>query len=152
MKKITNLMKHHFHEVIKLKTTPHSIALGFAIGTFISVLPTPGFNILIGLLLVLIFERISKLSLFGAILFWNPIVSIPIYWLNHKVGDLLFASAPVIKYNIVFVDFIYNFSRRYLIGSLINGIIISLLCYFLVWFIASKFKKKKKFKKNNKKY
>jgi uncharacterized protein len=144
IKRYVEKIKHHFREVIKLKTTPQTIALGFAIGTFISVLPTPGFNILLGLLIVLIFERVSKLSLFGAILFWNPITSIPIYWLNHKVGDLLFGSAPVVKYNIIFVDFVYNFSRRYLLGSVINGIIISALCYLIVWFIASKYYKSKK--------
>ena len=41
---IKDRIKHHFAEVIRLKTSGHAIALGFAVGSFISILPTPGFS------------------------------------------------------------------------------------------------------------
>lgn len=96
--KLKNKLKHHFHEVIKIKTTPHEIALGFSVGTFIGILPTPGFGILLAVLIFLIYEKISKLSLIGALAFWNPIVMMPIYFLSYKIGDWFFGSQPIIKY------------------------------------------------------
>ena len=50
-------IREHFSEVIKIKRSPHSIALGFAVGTFLAILPTPGFSILLGLLIVLIYQK-----------------------------------------------------------------------------------------------
>ena len=68
VKKFKEKLKHHFQEVLKTKTSPHSIALGFAIGTLIDILPTLGFGFFLGLLVGLIFEKVNKYSLFGAII------------------------------------------------------------------------------------
>jgi hypothetical protein len=40
MKKYIKRIRKHFREVLKTKTGENSIALGFAIGTFIAILPT----------------------------------------------------------------------------------------------------------------
>lgn len=50
IKKWTTKIKEHFQEIIRTKPSPHAIALGFTIGTFISILPTPGLNFALGLL------------------------------------------------------------------------------------------------------
>ena len=43
MKYLKTRIKHHFGAVLKTKHSPHAIASGFAIGTLIAILPTPGF-------------------------------------------------------------------------------------------------------------
>ncbi|MFH1439515.1 MAG: DUF2062 domain-containing protein [Candidatus Woesearchaeota archaeon] len=140
-------LMHHFHEVIKLKKSPHSIALGFAVGTFISILPTPGLNILLGLLVVLIYEKINKISLFGSIIFWNPLFTIPLDGLSYKIGSLIFGSAPVVRYNIVILDNIYNFTRRFLVGEIITAVFLSVFSYLLVFLIAYYIQNRRKLKK-----
>lgn len=148
--KLKEKIKKHFHEVIRTKKSEHSVALGFAIGTFISILPTPGFNILLGLLVVLIFKKVNKFSLFISMAVWNTLTLIPIYWLSYKIGNLLFGSVPVVKYNIVILDQIYNFTRRYLVGNLILALIISPLCYFIVKGLIRLYRKKKNRERNKK--
>ncbi|MFH1592426.1 MAG: DUF2062 domain-containing protein [Candidatus Woesearchaeota archaeon] len=130
--KYKNKIKKHFQAVIRTKKSPHSIALGFAIGTLIGILPTPGFNILLGVLVVLIFRKVSKFSLFGALAFWNPIVLIPLYFWSYKIGGLIFGSAPVVEYELTILEQIYHFSRRFLVGSIILAPCFSILSYFLM--------------------
>lgn len=128
--------KKHLRAVMSLKTSPHSIALGFSVGTFISIVPTPGMNILIGTLLVLVFKKLNKFSLLGSMAIWNPITMIPIYYLSVKIGSLIFGSAPVVKYHIEFLNQAYDYSRRFLAGNIIIALTVSFACYYLVRYIV----------------
>ena len=136
-------VKEHLRNVIETKHSPHSIALGFSIGTFIGILPTHGFSLIIAFLIVLIYEKINKYSLFGAIIFWNPIVQAPVYFMSFLIGNVLFGTSPVIKYNIQILNIAYHFTRRYLIGNIILAVTLSILSYFIVKRITIKFQDKK---------
>ena len=57
-------LRRHFIEVLRAKTSGHSVAFGFALGSFIAISPTPGFSILLGIAMVAIFKKLNKLSLF----------------------------------------------------------------------------------------
>ena len=140
--RLKNKLKEHFLEVIRTKTSPHNIALGFAIGSFISILPTPGFNLLLGFFVLLIFEKVNKFSLFAGILFWNPLTSIPIYYYSYKLGDLLFGQSTLIVYNLSIFKHVYIFARRFLVGNLIIALTISLISYFVLRGIFTLYYKK----------
>jgi uncharacterized protein len=131
-KKLKDKLKEHFLEVIKTKTSPHTIGLGFAIGTFISILPTPGFNIILGLLILLIFKKVNKFSLFAAIFFWNPLTSIPIYYFSYQIGDSLFGSSSIMVYELTLLGKIYLYARRFLVGNIILALITSTTSYFIL--------------------
>lgn len=144
LKKLRDKLKAYLLDVLRIKTSPHSIALGFSIGTFIGILPTPGFGVLIGLLVILIDRRISKLALFGALAFWNPLTLTPLYFLSYRIGDALFGTSHVTRYRIVLLNQVYNFTRRYLVGNLILAILFSISTYFLVRMIAQNYQNSKK--------
>ncbi len=137
--KIKNKIKKHFEEVLRIKTSPHSIALGFAIGSAIALFPTFGLGGLIGLAIVLIFEKVSKLSLFAGLAFWNPLVLIPTYGLSYKIGAFLLKNAPSKTYNLWIFNQLFNYSRRFLLGNLILTITLTLLGYFIVLFLAKRY-------------
>jgi len=137
-------------EFLSENTTPHSIAIGAAIGTFIAVLPTLGFTILLGLLAMLVYPKANKLALFASFVFWNPITLIPLYMASYSIGDALFGSQPVIRYNVIILDQIYNFSRRFLIGNFIIAIASSLLVYVLVRSVMFVYRKRRKSRSSRK--
>lgn len=143
LKKLIKKIKHHFTEVIKLKKSPHSIALGFAIGTFIAIFPTLGLSIILALIIIAIYPKLNKFTLLGALIVWNPLVTAPIHLLGYKLGTLIFGSTPVIKFNVVVINNLYNFSRRFLLGVFILSLIISVLSYFIVKGIAQYYQNKK---------
>lgn len=143
MGEVLKKVRNHFRGVIRIKKSPHSMALGFAIGTLIEILPTPGINIILALIVILAYPKVSKLALFGALLFWNPLFTIPLYALSFRIGSALFGNAPVVKYNVVVLDNIYNFSRRFLVGNTILAVSISAISYVVVRITASYVQKRK---------
>jgi uncharacterized protein (DUF2062 family) len=146
MNKIKAKFKHHFEEVVKTKSSPHEIGLGFAIGVLIAILPTPGISVLIGVLIVLTYKNVNKYSLFGALAIFNPFFMIPFYYLSFKIGNLIFDSEPILRFNIVFLNVVYNYTRRYLIGNFIVSIVTSIISYFVVKYSFIRY-----YKKNHKK-
>lgn len=93
---------------------PLRLALSFAVGTFLSVLPTPGGNVLIAGALTAATRRVERGPLFAALAVWNSAVVTPLYplgtrlgarlldallrddaagWLNFAVGTLALAAA-----------------------------------------------------------
>jgi uncharacterized protein (DUF2062 family) len=137
-KSFKNKIKHHFEEILRTKISPHSIALGFSVGTFLAILPTPGFSILLGFLVILISEKINKYSLLFAMALWNPLVLLPIYGLSYKIGDMIFKDAPQKTFEIIFVDKFVNITRRLLVGNLLIALALAFISYFVVKFIAKK--------------
>jgi uncharacterized protein len=142
MKKVIYKLKKHFHEVISIKKTPKAIAQGFALGTFLAILPTFGLGILIGLLLILIFSKISKVSMFIAFAIWNPIVLAPIAFLSYSLGDLILGEIPVVEYELTMLQQFFVISRRFLLGNLIIATIASIFSYFIAYFISRKYQQK----------
>lgn len=142
-------IKNHFREVIKIKKSPHSIALGFALGTFIAILPTFGLGLIIGLIIVLIFKKVNKLSLIAAFILWNPFVVIPIYLFSYRIGDALMSALPIIKLRFALFNNVYNLTLRLLVGNFIIAFTASVLSYFSIKYFAKAFKKSLITKKKN---
>lgn len=137
---IISRLKIHFREVMKAKTKPHEIALGFAIGTLIEFLvPVPFADFIIAFIIISIFERVSKFSLFGALLFWNALITWPLLALSLKIGNFLYGSEPVMRYKIEFLNNVYNFTKRILVGNVIIGGSLAFLSYFIIKFITKKY-------------
>ena len=137
-------VEKHFKEVLKIKASPHSIALGFAIGTAIALLPTFGLGVLIGLGILLIFKKISKVSMLFAFLIWNIFVLYPLYGLAYKIGDWILGDVAVQTYSIRFLGEFFAYSRRFLLGNLIITITFTLISYLIIYIIAIKYQKQYK--------
>lgn len=134
--------KNYFLEVLRLKTTPHEIALGFSVGTFIEILPTFfGLDYIIAFIVILIYPKISKVSLFAALILLNFVILYPIHLLNYYIGNLIFSGNNVVYFNIEFWNNLINVSRRFLVGSLITAPIFSLITYYVIRKLVQKFRK-----------
>lgn len=131
-------LKKHFKEVIEIKDSPQSIALGFAIGTAIAVLPTFGFGALVGLGIILIFKRVSKVSLFASFLVWNPFVLGFLIPLEYGIGNFLLGGNPILTYNLEFLEILTNYSKKYLLGNLIITFVASSVSYALIYVLADR--------------
>ncbi len=128
--------KKYFHEIIKVKKSPKSIAFGAALGTFISILPTPFMNVLIGIVVILLFKNTNKFSLFGSMAFWNPITLIPIYIASYKIGNFLLKDSVVIEYEFTLLEQVFQFTRRFLIGNLMIAIFVSTIVFVIIYYIS----------------
>lgn len=134
-------IRKHFQAVLEEDTTPHAVGLGFALGTLLAVLPTFGFAIVIGLGIIALSEHLNKLAMFAGMAVFNPLTTPFLYLASYRIGQLIFGSEPVVKYNIVIIDNAYNFTRRFLIGNILIAITLSATGYFLLRHLVNRYQK-----------
>jgi len=127
-----NKFRNYIIEVIKIKKSPHSIAIGFAIGTFLAIFPTPGLSIPIAILIAFIYPRMSKISALSAFVIWNPLLTLPLYGLSYKLGHLIYGNTVPFRFDIVILESVYENTKRFLIGNIILATSISTSCYFII--------------------
>ena len=128
-------IKNHFSEIFHPHYHPHEIALGFGIGSFISILPTPGFSVILGLIAISIFSKLNKIALFSAFLLFNPFMLMPLYTLSYQIGDFIFWDIPVLKFKFEILNQLYTYSRRFLIGNIIVSTTVAIVSYWVFRFI-----------------
>mgnify|MGYP001575124117 FL=1 len=141
LKKYREKIKNYFKEVLEVKATPKEIAIGFTVGTAIAILPTFGLGPFIALLIILIFKRISKISLLFSFVVWNPFILISLYPLEYYIGDLLVGNVQI-KFKLEILNQIFVYSFRYLIGNIIITIVFCIISYFTIYYLIKKFHKK----------
>lgn len=79
--------------LMMLNDTPHSIAMGVAVGFFVGVTPTMGVQMLI-VALISMFVRLNRTA--GCTLVWltNPLTMLPVCFANYMVGTWLLRIQP----------------------------------------------------------
>lgn len=137
--------------VLTSKTSDSAIAVGFALGTFIALLPTPGLNWVLAFCAALIYKKLNRLSLFFAIVFWNPLFMAPVYALCYVVGDYIFHVLPLEQWESFIHHPYVSHSGKFLIGNIILTSIISILGYYLALKVVALYKNKRETKKLNRK-
>lgn len=81
--------RYFYLRFLRIRGTPHSIALGAAIGVFIGITPTVPFHSMI-IFVLAILTRSSFIS--GLITSWlvsNPLTCLPLYYLAITFGNLV---------------------------------------------------------------
>lgn len=75
--------------ILMLDDTPHSIALGTAIGMFIGLTPTVGIQMILVMVVYYLTRSLFQFNRLAALLtvyISNPVTMIPLYWFNFEVG------------------------------------------------------------------
>jgi len=104
--------------LLNTNASAKALASSFAMGTLISVLPTPGLNFLLAAFLLTRFKQLNKAALLAAVGVWNGFVVAPLYALSYQVGGFLFGTAPE------------QLIKGFLVGNLIIAISITAVSYF----------------------
>ncbi|MFC1585730.1 DUF2062 domain-containing protein [Fibrobacterota bacterium] len=143
IKKRFQNIKLKLKQAIRAKNTPHDIALGFMLGTFVAILPTPGFSIALGLTIAVLHRRMSKIALAAAYAVWNPLTTAPIYALSYKLGNLLFGCAEVVRFHLEFWNHAWNLTMRFLVGAGLIALLAALVSYFVVKALAGQYQRRR---------
>jgi len=135
--KLTQKLKREWSKLLLGDFTPHHIAFGLAVGSFVALLPTFGFSALLSLLLIFIFPNINRPAIFISLIIWNPLFQVPIYALSFQLGTLLFSDATLVKYDIEILNQLYSFTRRFLIAHLIIVSSLTVVTYIVARVVLS---------------
>ncbi len=118
--------------------TPHEIAASFAVGTFITMLPTWGTGLLLFFVLVYLFDWINKVALFASVVVFNPVVKWGVYALSFALGFAILGPVEGVSLSDRpgFSDG-WGIVIRLLVGNLILAVIATVAAYIAVYRIAT---------------
>lgn len=74
--------------------TPHEVASSFALGAFITLLPTLGTGLILFVFLAALTDRISNVALFASLIVFNPLVKWGVYALSFVIGVAILGPVP----------------------------------------------------------
>jgi uncharacterized protein (DUF2062 family) len=140
---LTRAFKYYKLRLFRLRSSPQKIARGLAVGTFAGCFPLFGLQIIIAVFLAIIF-RGNKLAAMAGTWISNPFTYIPLFWFNFEVGRLFLLllnfhvpSQTKNKMEWEFdswqnlTDAGFEITTTLLIGSLIIGLLVSLIVYLV---------------------
>ncbi len=133
--------KNNYREFIdrfkKLQGDPHYVAMGMAIGIFVSITPTIPFHTVIAITLAFVLRGSKPAAAIG-VWFCNPVTASIFYLASYKVGMLILGkSAPFdVKYESVLE--LMKLGTDVTIAMIIGGAILGILPGIAAFFITRK--------------
>jgi uncharacterized protein len=147
--KLKRHTRYYLLRLLRLKASPHQVALGVALGFIPNWFPTFG----LGPILSAGIAKITKVNVFAAII--GGIIGTPLwpalFWFNYRVGGLFqdkpseveqFEEVEYIEAVNDTVGSIQSGSLQFLAGACINILISSMLLYVLVFMLFRKYRSK----------
>ena len=145
---LAQTLKAKGQALLKAEASAHNQAIGFALGTFISLLPTPGFNLPLALLLAGWF-RLHRATVLLSLAVWNVFVTAPLFALSYRLGNFLFPAPATDSMAIQWQAQVISFVQGFLVGNLIIAVGVTAVSYtivlLIIWLVQQKHKDKTTF-------
>jgi hypothetical protein len=158
------LHKKFIVKLLELNDPPEKIARGIAVGTFISITPTPCVQTILAIALATVMKG-NRLA--AALFTWvsNYATAIPILWVNYTIGAILMGRHPYsLTWHYIetlvepkskgiisrFFEILGNIEHIFipmLIGSIIFGTALAVIAYFISLPLLRKHHERKEAKK-----
>lgn len=112
--------------------TPHEVGASFAIGLFITALPTLGTGLLAFVVLAAVFDRISKIALFASVVVMNPALKPAVYLGSYRIGNRLLGAEPVVLFDVEAFDVAFDVTLRLVVGNVLLALCAAIVGYAVV--------------------
>lgn len=128
-------MMYLWHRLVRLDASPHTVALGFAVGVFMSFSPFLGFHLVLSGLFAWLLRVNIAASMLGNFL-GNP-VTYPLMWAAvYQTGAAMLGESPAAAIDLTLLRFdaasFWGLFMPFLVGSVPVGILAGLVFYFPV--------------------
>jgi uncharacterized protein (DUF2062 family) len=140
-------LKEKILSLLKVHNTPAEIALGVAIGVFISILPVYGLHTILVIIAAFLIRRANIIAMLVGTNFSLPPTVPFITWAGYNIGRLLLGKKYPYISSYTFKGFSYkgilNFYYPLFLGSFILAVICAIVFYFLTLNFMNKRRKAK---------
>ncbi|MWV64342.1 DUF2062 domain-containing protein [Halorubrum sp. JWXQ-INN 858] len=103
----------------------------FALGVFITMLPTLGTGLIVFVALAWLFDRINRVALFASVLVFNPVVKWGVYAASFTLGVLILGPVPGVTSAEVSLSAGPEIVTRLLVGNVILAVVAAVPGYFV---------------------
>lgn len=153
IEKSRRILKYFYFRIVRSSKDPEFIARGLALGMFIGMTPTMGFQMAIG---VFIATLLRENIIATAAMVWitNPLTFIPIYSFNYAIGKLILKQS--LEWNIDARSFTsmkslfsmgWDFIYTLWVGCIVVGIVLSIITYYVSIPMIRKYQEKLKMRR-----
>lgn len=141
-------LKERFFRLIRLNSSPSEIALGVAAGVFIAITPLYGFHTIMAIIAAVLIRRANKIAILLGTSISTTLTFPFITWGGYNIGRLVLGNDyPALQWQ-AFRRFSYKaileFYYPLFIGSVILGLALAVVFYFLTLWFARRRKKARK--------
>lgn len=112
--------------------TAHEVATSFAIGTFVTAMPTGGLGLGLFFLLAYWCPWVCKSAIFAPVVVLNPFVKPLVYAASVNLGSLLLGAEPVVLFDVAVLDYVVTVVQFLLFGNVLIALALSGLGYAVV--------------------
>jgi uncharacterized protein (DUF2062 family) len=116
--------------------TPRETAGSFALGTFVTMLPTLGFGLLLFVAIAAFSDRINKIALFATVVVFNPVVKWGVYVAGFALGVLILGPVEGVGLTDASLDAGPEIVVRLLVGNLVLAVVATAVSYAVVYRLA----------------
>lgn len=109
--------------------TPKEVAGSFAVGVFITMLPTLGTGLLLFVLLTYLFDQINKAAIFASVVVVNPVVKWGVYAGSLALGVFLLGPVEVAAAGELSAAAGRDVILRLLVGNTILAVVATAIAY-----------------------
>jgi len=134
--------KSRFKKILSLDSHPRHIAVGFAVGVFISFTPFFGLHTPMAIAAAFVF-RLNKLTCLTGAWVNTPLTVIPALGLSYKIGRVLRGLPPnEITFRSLEWANLKKYAASLILGSSILGFVMALAGYFFCYWLIVRFRKR----------
>jgi len=130
---IRRQLRLYYLKVVRLGDTPENIAKGMALGLFIGMTPTMGFQMPIALAAAALLRQ-NKISSLLGVWITNPLTAPAIYFFNYKVGAFAMQTKVDFPHNATLCNLLSMGSNIVIpiwVGGVVTGVVSGGLGYFV---------------------
>lgn len=134
--------KSRFRKILSLDSHPRHIAVGFAVGVFISFTPFFGLHTPMAIAAAFLF-RLNKLTCITGAWINTPITILPALGLSYQIGRLL-RGLPPGELAIRSLEWasLKKHATSLILGSSVLGFVLAIAGYFVCYWLIVRFRKK----------
>lgn len=122
--------------------TPHEIAVSFAFGAFVTMLPTLGTGLVLFVAVAAVVDRVSKIALFAPVLVFNPAVKWGVYGTSFWLGSVMLGPAMSGTLTGISLSAGPDVLLRLVVGNLVLAVIVGVASYVLVLRLAREYRRR----------
>lgn len=131
-----------FKTILSLDSHPGHIALGFAVGVFISFTPFFGLHTPMAIVIAFLF-RLNKVACITGAWINTPLTVVPVLVASYNLGTFLNGkTAHTLTFKNLEWHYLKPYASSLLLGSSIIGFFTAVICYLICYWLILSFRRK----------
>lgn len=135
-------VRREIREALQETHTPRQVAASFALGIFITALPTLGTGVLLFFVIAYLFSNVSRIALFASVIVLNPVVKWGVYGASFWLGAEILGPVSGVGVTDISLSAGPQIVERLLVGNLILAVGFTVVAYVVGYRLTVEYRRR----------